>query len=100
MSRRPVIITPVAQSDIEANGDYIALENPARAASYVNELIARCQSLRDHPERFPLANRPRDVAVRKCTHGRYLIFYRVYVDRVSVARVLHAASDYEAELEP
>lgn len=96
MSSLRVIITPLAQSDIEAISDYIATENPARAATFARDLIEKCLSLAEKPERYPVAERLSEAGVRKLTHQSYLIFYRVYPDRVSIARVLHGASDYEA----
>ncbi len=91
-----VIITPRAQADLEAIGDYIALHDPDRAISFVGELRIRCLTLAENPERFPLAERLAAKGVRKLSHGNYLIFYRIYPDRVTVARVLHAATDYTA----
>ncbi len=92
-----VIITPRALSDLEAIGDYIAAENPDRAVSFVGELRTRCLTLADNPDRFPLAERLAAKGVRKLSHGSYLIFYRVYPDRITVARILHAATDYAAK---
>lgn len=97
MSSLRVIITPLAQSDIEAIGDHIALENPVRAMSFARELLERCLSLSVNPHRFPLAERLPHAGVRKVAHGNYIIFYLVYEDRISIARVLHGASDYAAK---
>lgn len=91
-----VIITPRAQSDLEAIGDYIAAENPDRAVSFVVELRIRCLTLATNPERFPLTERLAIKGVRKLSHDSYLIFFRVYPDRVTVVRVLHGATDYAA----
>nr|WP_231625057.1 type II toxin-antitoxin system RelE/ParE family toxin [Novosphingobium sp. AAP93] len=98
MRTLPVIITPLAQSDIEAISDYIAQDNPAKARAFARELIDKCQSLSKNPARYPLAERLPGNRVRKATHGNYLIFYLVYPDGVSIARVLHGATDYEAKL--
>jgi toxin ParE1/3/4 len=92
-----VVITPRAQSDLESIGDYIAAQNPDRASSFVGELRMRCLTLADNPERFPLAERLAAKGVRKLSHGNYLIFYRVYADRITVARVLHGSTDYAAK---
>ncbi len=89
-----VIIAPRALADLEAIGDFVARENPRRAISFVGELRDRCLSLSENPERFPLAERL--AGVRKISHGSYLIFYSVYPDRVTIARILHAATDYYA----
>jgi len=94
----PVIITPLAQSDIEAISDYIAQDNPAKAHAFARELIDKCLSLSENPSRYPLAERLSGNRVRKATNGSYLIFYLVYPDRVTIARVLHGATDYAARL--
>ena len=89
-----VILTPAARRDIEDIGDYIAQDNPQRAESFTDELLGRCASLAEFPERFPLVHRYGRSAVRRCLHGSYLIFYRVEPELVRVLHVLHAATDY------
>jgi len=98
VNSRLVIIAPLAESDIEAIVDFIGQDYRARAASFARELRKLCLSLAESPERLPLAQRLRETGVRKIAHGSYLIFYRVYPDRVTVARILHGATDYEARL--
>jgi plasmid stabilization system protein ParE len=43
-----------AEADLEAIGDRIAQDDPARAASFVRELRKRCLGLGRFPKRFPL----------------------------------------------
>ena len=93
-----VEIARPARNDLTAIGDEIAKDNPARAGSFVDELIDRCLSLSIHPERFPVAlARPRR-AIRKMTHGNYLIFYVVGADQIDILRVVHSARDWVALL--
>lgn len=94
-----VIITPEAERDLEAIGDYIARDNPVRAESFVGELVGRCAGLADFPERFPLFERFAKAGVRRCMHGRYLIFYRIDPGIVRVLHILHGASDYAVMFE-
>ncbi|HXG80274.1 MAG TPA: type II toxin-antitoxin system RelE/ParE family toxin [Sphingomicrobium sp.] len=89
-----VELTAEAEQDIERIGDWIAADNPARAESFVEELLAACKSLADFPERFPLVPRYERHGVRHRVHGNYLIFYRVGNGRVVVLHVLHGAMDY------
>lgn len=74
--------------------DYIARDNPSRAASFVAELQAKCRAAADKPELFPA--RP-DLApgLRMAVHRRYLIFFRDLpgADAVRIERVLHSARD-------
>lgn len=94
-----VILTPKAERDLERIGDFIAGDNPDRADSFVQELLARCASLADKPARFPVVGRYHSRLVRRCLHGNYLIFYRVEPDLVRVIHILHGAVDYGPLLE-
>ncbi len=89
-----VVFTPEAERDLEDIGDYIARDNPARAASFVGELIGRCISLAEYPERFPVFERFAKAGVRRCLHGRYLIFYRPEAGNIQILHIFHSASDY------
>ena len=94
-----VVITPEAEHDLESIGDFIARDNPARAETYVGELVGRCLKLADFPERFPVFERFAKAGVRRCLHGRYLIFYRTEPGLVRILHILHGASDYGAMFE-
>ena len=95
-----VVLTAEAFGDLERIGDYIARDNPARARSFVQELIDKARQLGDLPKGFPLVPRYAHLGVRRRAHGRYLIFYRVEPDQVTVIHVLRGAQDYEALLFP
>lgn len=88
-----VKVTARANRQLDAIGDYIARDNPERAVSFAHELRARCLSLADQHERFPVAFRRGERRVRKIAHGAYLILYVVFQDRVEVTDVLHSARD-------
>ncbi len=45
-------MTAAPQDDLEAIRSFIAADNPMRAASFVDELLERCESLADAPEAF------------------------------------------------
>lgn len=89
-----VRIAAEAERDLEAIGDRIAADNPARALSFVSELRDKCLGLADFPERFPRVSRYEALGVRHRVHGSYLIFYRVQPGEVVVLHVLHGATDY------
>ena len=95
-----VVLTAEAFGDLERIGDYIALDNPVRARSFVKELIEKARQVGDLPQGFPLVPRYAHLGVRRRAHGSYLIFYRVEPDQVTVVHVLHGAQDYEALLFP
>jgi toxin ParE1/3/4 len=68
-----VTISPLAERDLEAIGDYIADDNPARAVSFVAELRDHCNTIARMPGAYRL--RPElGKGVRSCAHGDYVIF--------------------------
>ncbi len=95
-----VDLTAEARGDLERIGDYIAQDNPARARSFVRDLIAKARQIGDNPQGYVLVPRYENRNIRRLAFGNYLIFYRVEEDRISVIHVLHGARDYEALLFP
>lgn len=93
-----VEITAEAARDLEAIGDHIARDDPARAVSFLQEIRAKCLALAEFPDRFPFVRRYERFGVRRRLHGNYLIFYRVEPVRVVVLHILHGAMDYTAIL--
>ena len=82
-----------AEDDLEAIGDYIAEDNPARAVSFVQEIRARCESILDAPKGYPLSPH-HGAAVRKVAFRRYLIFYTIdEAANVIILHILHAAQN-------
>jgi len=95
-----VIFTDAAEQEIEAIGDYVALESPARALKLIRELRGSCFGLSDMPSRFPVLARYRSSGIRQRVHGNYPIFYRVEDNFVQILHILHGAMDYEQLLFP
>lgn len=95
-----VFFTQEAENDLEQIADYIARDNPRRAATFVLELVERCERLADTPRGFSLVPRYEHLGVRRRPYGAYLIFYRVLEDRIDILHVLNGAQDYEAILFP
>lgn len=84
------VFSPLAASDLEEIGDYIARDNPARARSFVREIRERCALIVASPEASPL--RPElGAGLRMTPFGRYLIFYTLNAQTVRVERILHGA---------
>ena len=90
-----VVFTRAAERDLEAIGDYISTSDPRRAASFVDALIDRCNLIADHPLAFSLVPRFESKDVRRRYYARYLIFYRISLDRVEILRIIHSARDYD-----
>lgn len=78
-----------AERDLRAIGDRIAVDNPARAASYTRELLSACEGVIEFPNRFPLVEGSADT--HKRTFGRHLIYYRVRSRVITILGIRHAA---------
>ncbi|WP_035052667.1 type II toxin-antitoxin system RelE/ParE family toxin [Andreprevotia chitinilytica] len=87
-----LVITPLAERDIEAIGDYIAQDSPKRAASFVIELHSQCLKIASAPHIYRLRHELGDD-IRSCTYGKYVIFFQVASQVVHIVRVLHGARD-------
>ena len=84
------VFTPLAESDLEAIGDYIARDNPRRALTFIQELRRRCEQIADMPRAAAL--RPElGAGVRVVTFGRYLICYAERDGQVVIERIVHGA---------
>ena len=94
-----VNISEAAKRDLAEIGDYIAQDDPHRAFSFVMELEAKCLGLADFPDAHPLVDRYAKQGLRRCRHGKYLIFFYRRGARVTVIRVIHASRDYLTILE-
>ncbi|RDJ22392.1 type II toxin-antitoxin system RelE/ParE family toxin [Bosea caraganae] len=92
------MVLQTADDDLEHIGDFIARDNPERAFSFVRELRFACQRLSDAPYGYQLVERYREAEIRRRPTGRYLIFYKVFEDRIEVLRILHGRRDHETEL--
>ena len=95
-----VALTEEAEADLRAIGDYIALDNPDRAVSFVEEIIDRWLKIGHNPSAFALVPRYAHLGIRKRNFGNYLIFYRGSEQAVEVLHILHAARDFDAVLLP
>jgi len=75
-------------------GDYIALDNPRRAASFVAEVEAEIARIAAQPSRFPARA---DLAPGLCAarHGRYL----EVVGEIQIVRIIHGARDLPRALD-
>jgi toxin ParE1/3/4 len=95
-----LVSSPRAELDLEEIGDYIALDNPSRAISFVLELEEHCQKISKRPAAFPLRD---DIAatIRMAVHGNYLIFFRILDRNVRVERIIHGGRNVShAGLDP
>lgn len=90
-----VVITETAKNDLIEIGEFIRIHNARRAASFIDELLNRCDGLGDMPNLCPLVPRYEHHKIRRCVYRNYLIFYRVKNEIVQVIHILQGARDYD-----
>jgi toxin ParE1/3/4 len=91
-----VEISPLAERDLEAIGDYIADDNPPRALSFVAELRTLCAKISKAPQAYR-ARPELGEGIRSCAHGNYVIFFTTTKARLRIVRVLQGAMDIAAQ---
>jgi toxin ParE1/3/4 len=87
--------SPLAIIDLESIGDFIGEDSPEAAHRFIGELRERCRRILD----APLGGTPRPElggGLRSVPFGRYIIFYDIEGEQVTVQRVLHSARDIGA----
>lgn len=94
-----LLFLPAALADLEGIGDYIARDNPRRAASFVAELRRQCAKIAGNPAGYRL--RPElGECIRSCAYGNYVIFFTVQAEALMIVRILHGAMDIEGQFIP
>ena len=85
-----LVILPAARADLIDIGDFIALDNRPRAASFVAEIEAKILEVGERPGSFQKRDDLRK-GLRHARHGRYLIFFIEKGDEVQIVRVIQSA---------
>ena len=93
-----LFVTPLAEQDLEDIGDYIALDNPSRAMTFVQELYEHCQKICLNPDVYRRRPELAD-SIRSCAHGNYVIFFEATAVQVNIIRVLNGARDISQPLD-
>jgi plasmid stabilization system protein ParE len=90
-----VDITSEAGEEIEAIYLYIAEDSPDNAARWYFALHDKIQTLKDSPNRCPLAseNRFYDYEIRNLIFGHYRVLFRVQDKIVQILHVKHGARE-------
>ncbi len=89
-----VFITPAGDKDIGDIGNWIALENPRRAISFMLELQKACDAIGDAPKGSVVVQRYVGHDIRRKPYRDYLIFYRIKNQTVEILHVVHGSRDY------
>lgn len=92
-------LSPLAETDLEAIGDYIALDSPGNALRFIQDLRDQCNKIGKAPMAY-VARTELGEGLRSCAHGRYVIFFRASDSIVRIERILHSALDIRLELMP
>lgn len=90
-----VTLSPLAERDLEAIGDYIAEDNPLKALTFIDEIRVQCEKIARAPQAYRV--RPELAqGLRSCALGNYVIFFIATKSHLTVVRVLHGAMDIPA----
>jgi len=88
-------IAPEAGKEIEEIYLYIAEDSPDNAARWYFAIHDKIQTLKDSPNRCPLAfeNRFYDYEIRNLIFGSYRVIFRVQEKVVQILHVKHGARE-------
>lgn len=91
-----VRLSPLAIDDVQEIKAYIAEDNPTAAAEVGNALYSKIRELASFPKMGSLLSSKTHVRTdyRFLVCGKYLVFYKVEGDFISVYRILNGVRDY------
>jgi toxin ParE1/3/4 len=72
-----IVWSPLALERVEEYAEHIALDNPAVAIQWVEEIFAKVDPLAGFPEMGRRVPELRRTDIRELFHGQYRIIYRV-----------------------
>lgn len=75
-----------------------AQHDPARATTFVDELLDHCAALADMPLTYPLVPRYERHGIRRYAYYNHLNFYRITQDIIKVIHIVHGSRNYGAML--
>src|ERR1700749_3416804 len=85
-----IVWSDAALIDLDDIADYIAIENPAAAAAFVQRALDRVEQLRRHPHSGPKVPELGRSRYRQLSEPPCRIFYRVESRRVLIVHVMRA----------
>lgn len=85
-----IVWSDTALTDLDAIADYIAVENPAAAAAFVQRALDRVEQLRRHPHSGPKVPELGRSRYRQLSEPPCRIFYRVDGRNVVIVHVMRA----------
>ena len=84
---------PIAVDDLTAIFDWIASDNPAKAAAFIDQLDRFIQHLQTHPflGRIPRDEKLQAFGYRVLVIESYLVFYLLRGKTIEIHRVVHGS---------
>ena len=87
-----VTVSRFVESDLEAIADYIAIDNPTRALTFVGEIREEIQRIGRNPHIYRL--RPEiGKDARLAVAGHYVILFRITAKAIRIERVVYGGRD-------
>jgi plasmid stabilization system protein ParE len=88
-----VRITPEAEADLRAIGDYIAQQAPDTARRFIRSLRTQIATLQTFPDRHGQAPEAElaGIELRQMIHGMYRVLYTCDAETVTVHGIRHGA---------
>lgn len=88
---------PAAQDDLVSILEFIAIDSPRRALSFVNRLDERIAALEHHPllGRSPRHPKLREYGYRVLVIEAYLVFYIFRGQIIEIHRVVHGSRNLD-----
>lgn len=96
-NKYPIIYLPVAERDLSEIFEYICVESPSAASSFLDKINTNISQLKDFPElgKIPHDKRLQELGYRVLIIESYLVFYVVNKKYVEIRRILHGRRKYE-----
>ena len=96
MGNYKVLFTQAALEDLEEIILYISKDSKNNAIKFHNKIIDKANNLKIFPKLGLLLadKKMRDSGFRMLIIDKYLLFYKIYENEVSILRILHGSRDY------
>ena len=84
-----VLWSPLAVDRASEIAEYIALDNPTAAESWIDTVFNKIGELKAFPESGRIVPEINNKKIRELIYGNYRIIYRIEEKRISVLTVRH-----------
>jgi toxin ParE1/3/4 len=85
--------SPLADSDLFENAEFIARDKPAAAERWIDSVQTTCEMLADNPNVGEVRQTRSLGPCRSFVLGSHLIFFRPFRDAVEIVRIIRADRD-------